>query len=130
LLLQNRLFFQNVEELVKIVKPIKEVITSLEFKTTTLTDCFIQLIKLSVAVKIYQKITNPDFRTYCLEKFNTRWNQFDFKIYMLAYFLHPLYRGVYVEFIPYNIYNKLIICYCFRKRVQRRCFPSNMSYST
>jgi hypothetical protein len=42
-------------------------------------------------------IANPDFCTYCLEKFNTRWNQFDFKIYVLAYFLHPLYRGMYVE---------------------------------
>lgn len=96
-MLQNRLFFQNVEELVKVVKPIKDVITSLEFKSTTLTDCFIQLIKLFMAIKVYQKIANPDFRTYCLEKFNTRWNQFDFKIYMLAYFLHPLYRGMYVE---------------------------------
>jgi hypothetical protein len=71
-LLQNCLFFQNVEELVKVVKPIKDVITSLEFKSTTLTDCFIQLIKLSMAIKVYQKIANPDFRTYYLEKFNTR----------------------------------------------------------
>jgi hypothetical protein len=51
-----------------------------------------------VAVKIYQGITNSAFRTYCLERFNTRWNQFDFNIYMLAYFLHPLYRGMYIEF--------------------------------
>ena len=60
-LLQNHLFFQNVEELIKIIKPIKEVITSLEFKTTTLIDYFIQLIKLSVVIKIYQIISNFDF---------------------------------------------------------------------
>ena len=87
-------FFQDVEELIKIIQPIKEIITSLEFKSTTLTDCFIQLIKLSVAVKIYPTIANSSFRTYCLEQFDKRWNQFDFNIYMLAYFLHPLYRGL------------------------------------
>ena len=60
-LLQNHLFFQNVEKLIKIVKLIKEVITSLEFKITIFIDCFIQLIKLSVTVKTYQTISNSDF---------------------------------------------------------------------
>ncbi|PKY60258.1 hypothetical protein RhiirA4_430989 [Rhizophagus irregularis] len=45
-LLHNQIFYQDVEKLVKIIKPIKEVLTSLEFKTTTLSDCFIQLMKL------------------------------------------------------------------------------------
>ena len=91
-LLRNRIFYQNVEELIKIIKPIKEVLTSLEYKTTTLSDCFIQLMKLGVTIKI-PNMVNSEFRLFCLEKFNLRWSQFDFKLYMLGYFFHPLYRG-------------------------------------
>ena len=71
-LLRNRFFFQDVEELVKIIQPIKEVLISLEYKTTTLADCFIQLMKLGVAFKLYPNITNISFRSYCLDKFNKR----------------------------------------------------------
>lgn len=38
-------------------------------------------------------LTNTEFRSFCLEKFNLRWSQFDFKLYMLGFFFHPLYRG-------------------------------------
>jgi hypothetical protein len=91
-LLRNRIFYQDVEELVNIIKPIKEVLTSLEYKTTTLSDCFIQLIKLGIMIKC-TNLLNSEFRLYCLEKFNLRWSQFDFKLYLLGYFFHPSYRG-------------------------------------
>ena len=91
-LLRNRIFYQDVEELIKIIRPIKEVLISLEFKTTTLSDCFIQLMKLGIMIKI-PNLLNSEFRSYCLEKFNLRWSQFDFKLYLLGYFFHPSYRG-------------------------------------
>jgi hypothetical protein len=98
-LLKNRIFFQDVEELIKLLKPIKEVIVSLEYKSTSLSDCFIQLMKLGIAFKSYPTITNILFRSYCIDKFNHRWRQFDFKIYLLGYFFHPSYRGIYNEFL-------------------------------
>ncbi|CAB5368067.1 unnamed protein product [Rhizophagus irregularis] len=91
-LLRNRIFFQNVEELIKIIKPIKEVLTSLEYKMTTLSDCFIQLMKLGIMIQI-PNVLNQEFHSYCLEKFNLRWSQFNFKLYLLGYFFHPSYRG-------------------------------------
>jgi hypothetical protein len=90
------MFFQDVEELIKILKPIKEIIIALEFKSTTLTDCFLQLMKLGMALKFYSTIKNLSFRSFCLEKFNKRWRQFDFDIYLLGYLLHPLYRDMFI----------------------------------
>jgi hypothetical protein len=72
-LLCNRIFYQDVEKLVKIIKPIKEVLTSLEFKKTILSDCFIQLMKLGFMIKL-PNLLNSEFCSYCLEKFNLRWH--------------------------------------------------------
>jgi hypothetical protein len=92
-IIRNRIFFQDVEELTKVIQPIKDVLTSLEYKSTTLCDCFIQLVKLAIIIKSSSMLTNMEFRSFCLEKFNLRWSQFDFKLYMLGFFFHPLYRG-------------------------------------
>ncbi|CAH1757196.1 2699_t:CDS:2, partial [Entrophospora sp. SA101] len=37
---------------------------------------------------------NQQFRNDAIEIFNKRWRQFDFDLYILAYFLHLKYRGV------------------------------------
>src|SRR6185369_4385949 len=73
---------------------IKNAIKCLEYKTTTLADCFIQLIKLNITIKDLSEDINHQFRTKALELFNKRWRQFDFELYLLAYFLHPRYRGI------------------------------------
>ena len=85
-IIRNRIFFQDVEELTKVIQPIKDVLTSLEYKSTTLCDCFIQLVKLAIIIKSSSMLTNMEFRSFCLEKFNLRWSQFDFKLYMLGFF--------------------------------------------
>ncbi|CAI2199521.1 13714_t:CDS:1, partial [Funneliformis geosporum] len=72
-LLRNYIFFQDVEKLIKLLKPIKEVIVSLEYKLTSLADCFIQLMKLGIAFKSYPTITNVLFQSYCIDKFNHCW---------------------------------------------------------
>ena len=85
----------QVEELQSILKPIKEAVKYLEMKNATLADCFFQLIKLSYSIKHLPEI-HVAFRQKCIEAFNKRWKQFDFRLYMLAYLLHPLYRGMYL----------------------------------
>ena len=47
-IIRNQIFFQDVKELTKVIQPIKDVLTSLEYKSTTLCDCFIQLVKLAI----------------------------------------------------------------------------------
>ena len=74
----------DVEELEKILKPIKEAVRCLEMKSTTLADCFCQLIKLSFSIKNLPESTSA-FRNQCIAIFNKRWKQFNFNLYMLAY---------------------------------------------
>lgn len=85
----------QVEELQSILKPIKEAIKYLEMKNATLADCFLQLIRLSYSIRLLPD-TYVTFRQKCIEAFNKRWKQFDFRLYILAYLLHPLYRGMYL----------------------------------
>jgi hypothetical protein len=46
-LLQSRTFFIEVEALNTLLAPAKLAIKALEYKSTTLADCFIEIIKLS-----------------------------------------------------------------------------------
>jgi len=64
-------------------------------KSTTLADCFCQLIKLSFSIKNLPESTSA-FRNQCIAIFNKRWKQFNFNLYMLAYLLHPQYHGMYL----------------------------------
>ncbi|CAJ0913723.1 20909_t:CDS:2, partial [Entrophospora sp. SA101] len=51
-------FFKDVEEHIKVVQPVKETIIALEFRIMSLTDCFIQLTKFSMAVGCVQNVIN------------------------------------------------------------------------
>ncbi|CAB5296858.1 unnamed protein product [Rhizophagus irregularis] len=73
--------------------PVKSVVKSLEFKTTSLSDCFVELIKLSQKIKLLPPVSDYDFKHKCIELFNKRWQEFDINLYLLAYLLHPNYRG-------------------------------------
>ena len=84
----------EIEELQSILKPIKEAVKYLEMKNATLADCFLQLIKLSYSIKNLSAI-HITFQQQCTKAFNKRWKQFDFRLYVLAYLLHPLYRDTY-----------------------------------
>ena len=50
-LIWSQSFFTDVEAVNTLLRPVKSVVKSLEFKTTTLADCFIKLIKLSQKIK-------------------------------------------------------------------------------
>jgi len=86
----------NVEELEAILKPVKKAIKCLEYKATSLADCFLHLVKLALSIKSLSDSTS--FRKQCIVIFNKRWNQSDINLYMVAYLLHPLYRGMYFFF--------------------------------
>ena len=93
----------QAEELQSVLKPIKEAIKYLEMKNATLADCFLQLIKLSYSIKHLPE-THVTFQQKCIEAFNKRWKQFDFRLYMLAYLLYLLYRGMYLMLFFLKIY--------------------------
>lgn len=91
--IRNSNFFANVDKLTKILKPIKIAITLLENASTNLADCFIQLILLVNTIKKLPSQEMIAFHQHCVMSFNKYWDKFDPKIYILAYFLHPKYRG-------------------------------------
>jgi hypothetical protein len=67
---------------------------NLESAKSNLADCFIQLIKLVVSInKISTEKRMIGFKNHCIKIINERWKSFDIKPYLLAYYLHPLYRG-------------------------------------
>ena len=92
-IISSQHFYVDLEELVSIIKPIKKALKCLEFKTTTLADCFVEIIKLYAAIKDLSETRQVLFRNEYMEIFNKRCNQFDIELYMLAYILHPKYRG-------------------------------------
>jgi hypothetical protein len=69
----------------------------LKGSNVNLADCFVQLIKLAVSIT---KIPNEQgligFKNHCIKIMNEQWQSFDIYPYLLAYYLHPLYRGKYI----------------------------------
>jgi hypothetical protein len=82
-----------VEAVNILLGPVKSAIKSLEYKSTTLADCFVELIKLTQRIKSLPPVSDYGFKAECIDLFNKRWGQFNIKLYLLAYLLHPRYRG-------------------------------------
>lgn len=51
------------------------------------------------AISEIPSLQNQEFKKACIAIFNKRWKEFDIDIYMLAFFLHPKYRGKYIILI-------------------------------
>jgi hypothetical protein len=94
-ILRCRTFYRNIEDLQTILEPIKKVVVTLEHKSTTLVECFIHLVKLGVMIKEFPS-GNILFKEQCQEVFDKRWGQFNFELYLLAFFLHPQHRGMHL----------------------------------
>src|SRR5688572_26537864 len=95
-------FFRDVEDLRSILNPIKKAVVILEHKNTTLSDCFIGLATMAASIK--ELVGTNDFYSKCETVFNKRWQEFNFDLYLLAYFLHPKYRGKYFLKKSYNCF--------------------------
>ena len=96
-MLQDEEFFTLCRYIRSIWAPIKECINILESNTATLADCFIYMIKLAVA--IYRLPNSNPFKNPTIHIFNNRYIQFQHPAYLLCYFLHPQYRGLYLFFL-------------------------------
>ncbi|CAB4475142.1 unnamed protein product [Rhizophagus irregularis] len=90
----SRGFFHDINSVLKVLKPLKKTILSVEASNTTFADCFIALIRLASTInKIPVERGLADFRNHAINSINKRWESFDIMPYILAYFLHPGYRG-------------------------------------
>jgi hypothetical protein len=89
-------FFHDVLLITSVLLPLRNAVLHLERANINLADCFIQLIKLAVNIN---KISNErgviGFKNHCVKIINNRWQSFEIQPYLLAYYLHPLYRGEY-----------------------------------
>jgi hypothetical protein len=64
---------------------------------------FLELIKMAVAIKKIPNSIDSDFKKKCIGIFNKRWAQFDTDTYLIAYFLHPKYRGKFNYFVCFYL---------------------------
>ena len=92
-IIQNWQFWYNVKQLKMVLTPAKNAVKALESNTTTLADCFMQLLKMAQAISTIS-FQNFNFKQKCIAIFNKRWKEFDINTYILAFFLHPKYRGM------------------------------------
>ncbi|RHZ52874.1 hypothetical protein Glove_456g9 [Diversispora epigaea] len=102
-ILRKQNFFRNVKDLRTILLPIKKAIINLEHKSTTLADCFINLIIMATAIKELSQTSNQNFSKECQNVFDKRWKEFNFDYYLLAYFLHPKYRDTGLQINTFRI---------------------------
>ncbi len=90
-LISNEDFFTTCRFIRSVWEPIKEAIYLLEARDETLADCFIYLIKLAIAIDHLPE-TNS-FKISATHVFNRRYEEFLHPFYILAYYIHPEYRG-------------------------------------
>lgn len=99
-------FFEEVASLSQILLPIKNTIKILESDNSTLADVFIQMIRLACKLKNINIANMAELKRHSICAFNKRWNEFQIGPYLLAYFLHPGYRGkFYSIYMDYKLVN-------------------------
>ncbi|RIB06304.1 hypothetical protein C2G38_2046896 [Gigaspora rosea] len=93
----SREFWANIECLHKILELAKTAVQTVEASNTKIADVFLILIKMAIAIKAMPTtettLERLEFRKKCIIFYNKRWAEFDTDFYLLAYFLHPKYRG-------------------------------------
>ncbi|GES75999.1 ribonuclease H-like domain-containing protein [Rhizophagus clarus] len=92
-ILKKRGFFDDVRVISEILKPIKEAILMLERTYTTLADCYLYLLRIATFFKQMPVNDYRSLKNSCIKAFNERYKEFDEDIYLLAFFLHPQYKG-------------------------------------
>jgi hypothetical protein len=87
-------FFNELKVLAFVLDPLCKNILALERRTADLSDCYFGLACISAAIKKLPCEINAEFRSYCIEKINTRFLEFNDENYLLAFFLNPRFdRG-------------------------------------
>ncbi|RHZ76441.1 hypothetical protein Glove_197g113 [Diversispora epigaea] len=142
-LLQNEEFYSNCYQIASILKPVKELTNVLEARDANLADCFIGLIKLGA--KINQISFGNLWKSIIISNYNRRLGEFINRNYILAYWLHPLYRGMGLKQATLNeIYETALIMWhnlghseesCLKLLMEMRLWkrnvaPYNLTYDT
>src|SRR4051794_25868194 len=70
-IIQNHQFWYDVDQLKMMLNPAKNAIKALEF-TTTLADCFMELVKMARAISQISLFQNHEFKSKCIAIFNKR----------------------------------------------------------
>ena len=85
-ILCERTFFDDLNHLVQVLKYVKEAVVISQSNKTTLVDYFINLVKLAAIIKKISVKFYKNFCTYCINKFNERWKEFQYDEFLLAFF--------------------------------------------
>ncbi|GES96156.1 ribonuclease H-like domain-containing protein [Rhizophagus clarus] len=119
--LKNNEFFSIGQTVARIMEPIKDCILKLEARTATLADYYIQMLKL--AATINRIPSSNTLRSAIIGIYNHRYQEFDYEVYLLSYYLYPSYRG-------YGLNNKAfqIACHVAAKYGQALGYGENMSH--
>ena len=86
-------FFNELKVLAFVLNPLYKAVLALERRTADLSDCYLGLACISFAIKRLLRQFNSEFCNYCIEKINEKFYEFDDDIYLLTFFLNPLFRG-------------------------------------
>jgi hypothetical protein len=79
------------------MKPIKDAILNLESSKATLADCYFSLACLGQSInKISDENEHVGFHQHAVKVFNEWFKMYDFDEYLLAYYIHPGYKGKYL----------------------------------
>ena len=97
-ILRSRGFFDDMQHLSNILLPIKLAILEVEGAQATLADCYISLLKIGAAINKLPRDEYRIFRNHCIQVFNNRYKEFEDPNYLLAFFLHPAYKGAGIKF--------------------------------
>jgi hypothetical protein len=76
------------------MKPIKEAILTLKSNKATLADCYFSLAYLGQSINKISEDDHMMFRQHAIKIFNERFTLYDFDEYLLAYYIHPGYKGI------------------------------------
>ena len=76
------------------MKPIKEAILTLESNKATMADCYFSLAYIGQSIYKIPEDDHMMFRRHAIKIFNERFILYDFDEYLLAYFIHPGYKGM------------------------------------
>ncbi|RIB06628.1 ribonuclease H-like domain-containing protein [Gigaspora rosea] len=66
-ILHNCQFWQDVEQLENILAPAKRAIQAVEAKSSNMALCFLELVKMAIAIKNISNIIDLNFKTYALK---------------------------------------------------------------
>jgi hypothetical protein len=94
IIIQGRNFFSDLKILAFVLNPLRKSILSLEARTATLADCFLNMAQLGAVLKNLPQDFNQDFKNHCYFIMNKRFEEFDDSRYLLCFYLHPKYRGI------------------------------------